>query len=107
MTLEAIHAAIPHRAPMLLVDEIIEQSEDRIVCQKTFRSDEYFVQGHYPEFPVVPGVILCESAMQTGAILLSKLVDADAGGVPVATRMNNVKFRRMIRPGDSIQILFG
>jgi len=104
MTLDAIHAAIPHRAPMLLVDEIIEQGEDRIVCQKTFRSEEYFVQGHYPEFPVVPGVILCESAMQTGAILLSKLVDADAGGVPVATRMNNVKFRRMIRPGDSILI---
>ena len=48
MTLDRIHAAIPHRKPMLLVDEIVEQSEDRIVCRKTFHEDEFFFQGHYP-----------------------------------------------------------
>ena len=53
MTREAIHAAIPHRGPMLLVDEIVEQSEGRIVCRKTFRADEFFFQGHYPDFPIV------------------------------------------------------
>ena len=98
-----IEAAIPHRAPMLLVDEILEQDEKEILCRKSFREDEYFFQGHYPGHPIVPGVILCESAMQAGAILLAPLVE-EAAGVPVATRMNDVKFRRMVRPGDSIQM---
>src|SRR5687767_11041488 len=99
----AIQAAIPHRPPMLLVDRIIEQHDRRIVCAKTFRPDEFFFQGHYPGFPIVPGVILCESAMQAGAILLAQFVQAGQG-VPVATRLNEVKFKKMIRPGDTIQI---
>jgi 3-hydroxyacyl-[acyl-carrier-protein] dehydratase len=99
----AILAAIPHRPPMLLVERIVERSEDRIVCEKTFRPDEFFVQGHYPGQPIVPGVILCESAMQSGAVLLSDKADASAG-VPVATRINEVKFKRMVRPGDTIRI---
>lgn len=100
MSLEAIQAAIPHRPPMLLVEEIVERGENRIVCRKTFRPDEYFFQGHYPEYPLVPGVILCEAAMQAGAVLLSGTVPA--GGIPVATRMSDVKFKRMIHPGDSV-----
>jgi 3-hydroxyacyl-[acyl-carrier-protein] dehydratase len=99
----AILAAIPHRPPMLLVERILERSDDRIVCEKTFTSDEFFVQGHYPGQPIVPGVILCESAMQSGAVLLSDKADASAG-VPVATRINEVKFKRMVRPGDTIRI---
>lgn len=99
----AIEQAIPHRGPMLLVDEVVEQSEDRILCRKTFRSDEYFFQGHYPEYPLVPGVILCEATMQAGAILLSKFV-VDGEGVPVATRLNDVKFKKMVRPGDTIEM---
>ena len=102
-SLEQIKAAIPHRPPMLLVDEIVSLDENSIACRKTFREDEYFFQGHYPEHPLVPGVILCECAAQTGAILLSKLVSAD-DGVPVLTRMNDVKFKTMVRPGDSIDI---
>jgi 3-hydroxyacyl-[acyl-carrier-protein] dehydratase len=103
MSLEAIHAAIPHRAPMLLVDEIVEQNGDRIVCRKTFRDDEFFFQGHYPGFPIVPGVILCECAMQAGAVLLSKLLQ-EGEGVPVATRLNDVKLKKMVRPGDVIDV---
>jgi 3-hydroxyacyl-[acyl-carrier-protein] dehydratase len=103
MTLERIHAAIPHRAPMLLVDEIVEQGDDRIVCRKTILENEYFVQGHYPDFAVVPGIILCEFGMQAGAILLASHLDAGTEGVPVATRLNNVRFRKMIRPGDTIE----
>ena len=88
---------------MLLVDEIVERTDDRIVCRKTFREEEFYFQGHYPGFPLVPGVILCESAMQAGAILLSKFV-TEASGVPVATRMNEVKFKSMVRPGDTIEL---
>ena len=103
MNREAIQAAIPHRPPMLLVDEIVQQSEDRIVCRKTFQADEFFFQGHYPGNPIVPGVILCESAMQAGGILLSKMMQ-DGKGVPVATRLNDVKLKKMIEPGDTIQM---
>lgn len=104
MTLEKIQAAIPHRPPMLLVDEIVEQTDDHILCRKTFRPDEYFFQGHYPDFPLVPGVILCESAMQAGAILLSAQISEEGNGVPVATRLNDVKFKNMVRPNDTIEM---
>jgi len=102
MSREQILAAIPHRPPMLLLDEIVEWEQERILCKKTFRSDEWFFQGHYPDFPIVPGVLLCEAAMQAGAVLLSKHVTGD--GVPVAGRLNDVKFKRMIRPGDTVLI---
>ena len=99
-----VAAAIPHRPPFLFVDEIVRQSESEIVCRKRFGTDEYFFQGHFPEFPLVPGVVLCEAAMQAGAILLSEKAAAKAGGVPVATRLNNVRFKQMVRPGDTVEI---
>jgi 3-hydroxyacyl-[acyl-carrier-protein] dehydratase len=99
---EQILGATLHRPPMLLLDEVVEWEHERIVCKKTFQSDEWFFQGHYPNFPIVPGVILCEAAMQAGAVLLSKHPKGD--GVPVAGRLNDVKFKRMIRPGDTILI---
>lgn len=102
-TLAKIHAAIPHRAPMLLVDEIVSQDKTSIVCRKSFDADEYFFQGHYPEHPLVPGVILCESAVQSGAVLLSQITSG-LEGVPVLTRMNDVKFKKMVHPGDSIEM---
>src|SRR5262249_60237545 len=70
MSREQILSAIPHRPPMLLLDEIIEWEHERIVCKKTFQQAEWFFQGHYPDFPLVPGVLLCEAAMQAGAVLL-------------------------------------
>jgi len=103
MTREAIEAAIPHRPPMLLVDEIVRRDEQSIVCRKTFRDDEFFFQGHYPGYPLVPGVILCEAAMQAGAILLAEFMQPGEG-VPVATRLNDVKFKRMVRPGETIEM---
>ena len=103
MSIEDIYKAIPHREPFLLVDEIVEQDENRIVCRKTFSGDEFWYAGHYPEFPLTPGVLLCEAAMQAGAILLSQHV-GESDGVPVATRANNVRFKKMVRPGDTIEI---
>ena len=104
MSLDRIHAAIPHREPFLLVDEIVEQEEGRIVCRKHFSGQEFFYAGHYPQFPLTPGVLLCEAAMQAGAILLSRFVEPGSTGVPVATRMNDVRFKQMVRPGDTIDI---
>ena len=102
MTLNAIQAAIPHRDPFLLVDEIVEQEDNRIVCLKKLTGDEFWFRGHYPDFPLMPGVLLCEAAMQAGAVLL---VDhADGVGVPVATRMRDVRFKRMVRPGETITL---
>ncbi len=102
-TLERIHASIPHRAPMLLVDEIVSQDDASIVCRKTFRPDEYFFQGHYPDHPLTPGVILCECAVQSGAILLSEIIST-GDSVPVLTRMSDVKFKKMVHPGDTIEM---
>lgn len=103
LSLEAIHAAIPHRAPMLLVDEIVSREDDSIICRKSFRAEEYFFQGHYPDQPIVPGVILCEATVQSGAILLSSKMK-EQSGVPVLTRMSDVKFKNMVRPGDVIEM---
>ena len=116
--------AIPHRPPFLYVDTIVERKEDGIVCRKTFEPDEYFFAGHYPDFPLVPGVILCEAAMQAAAVFLSEKLKggnevseanevplshnsqfaARNSGFPVATRINDVKFKKMVRPGDTIEI---
>ena len=102
MSLIPIQAAIPHRDPFLLIDKIVEQEENRIVCQKELSGDEFWFRGHYPDFPLMPGVLLCESAMQAGAVLLSTYADGE--GVPVATRLRDVRFKRMVRPGETITL---
>ena len=102
MTTKEILDAIPHRKPMLLVDEIVEKDENRIICRKTFNEDEFFFQGHYPDFAITPGVILCECAVQAGAVLISDLAK-NIEGVPVLTRLNDVRFKNMVRPGDTIE----
>ena len=107
MTREQILAAIPHRPPMLLLDEITESGNDTIVCGRTFSGEEFFFQGHFPDAPIVPGVILCEMALQAGALLLARHYQdgrAEEGELPLATRLNNVKFKRMVRPGDTVQV---
>ena len=106
MSRQQIYDAIPHREPFLLVDEIVSWIDSRIECRKVFTGEEEFFAGHYPGYPLVPGVLLCEAAMQCGAILLSRhLADADADGkVPVVTRISDVRFKRMVRPGETIRM---
>ena len=104
MTAAEIERAIPHRLPMRLVDDVVFRDEARIVCQKTFHRDEFFFQGHFPDYPVVPGVIQCECCLQAGAILLRQHTGGGDGTIPVATRIDAAKFKRMVRPGDQIEI---
>ncbi|MDR1492619.1 MAG: beta-hydroxyacyl-ACP dehydratase [Planctomycetaceae bacterium] len=104
MSQQEIFDAIPHRDPFLFVDEIVQWNEREIVCKKTFTGNEFFFAGHYPHYPIAPGVLLCEAAMQAGAIFLSKYFKETHAptekGTPVVGRMNDVKFRQMVRPGD-------
>lgn len=88
----------------MLIDQIIEQEDARIVCQKKFTGEEFWYAGHYPEYPITPGVILCEASMQAGAVLLSQFAGEKPGAVPVATRANNVQFRDMVLPGSEVKI---
>lgn len=102
---EEICRLIPHREPFLWIDEVAEESEQRLIARKTIPRDLDVFRGHYPGQPVLPGVLLCEAALQAGAVLIARLGEpVPAGRVPVATRINNVKFRQMVRPGDIIEI---
>ena len=103
----AILGAIPHRPPFLFVDAIQSWTDEEIVCSYAFKETEFFFEGHYPGSPVVPGVILCESAMQAGAIFMTRHFsdeDRRAGKMPVVGRMNDVKFKQLVRPGDTIEL---
>src|SRR5215471_11796285 len=102
--LAKIYEAIPHRAPFLLVDEIVSQDDKRIICRKKFTGDEWFFLGHYPDQPIVPGVLLCEAALQAGAIFVAGIAKQAGPGVPVVTRINDVRFKQLVRPGDTIEI---
>lgn len=102
--MEEILNAIPHRPPFLFVDRIVELSENRIKTSKEIRFDEPALAGHYPGQPIMPGALICESIFQTGAILLSKMAGGIDGGVPVLTRINNAKFKSIVRPGSVLEI---
>jgi 3-hydroxyacyl-[acyl-carrier-protein] dehydratase len=104
MSQEEIYAAIPHRPPFLLIDEVVQREPERIVCRKTFRPDEWYFAGHYPGHPITPGVLLCEAAMQAGAVLLAEAVPDLSEGLPVAARMRDVRFKRIVRPGETVDI---
>ncbi len=104
MSREQIMQAIPHREPFLMVDQVVSLSDSYVVCEKTFTGEEFFFAGHYPDYPVVPGVLLCEAAMQAGAVLLSRHLPNDGQKIPVVTRIYDVRFRRMIRPGQKIRV---
>lgn len=101
---EQIESMIPHRSVMRLLDEIVELTPSSIHARKTFSADDFFVQGHFPGHPIVPGVIQCECCLQAGAVLLSEHTPEEGDFVPVATRMDSVKFKNMVRPGDTVDI---
>lgn len=106
MNLDEIKSLIPHRDPFLWIDEVVQWDGNSLHARKTLAEDTPLFQGHYPGFPLLPGVIQCEMALQASAILVSKLIPQEELGnrMPMATRMNDVKFRKIVRPGDTVDI---
>ena len=104
MNRNEIEDLIPHRDPFLWIDEVIEIGENRIVARKQINDDLDVFRGHYPHYPILPGVLQLEAAFQAGAILIAKTQQMADGQVPVVTRVNNTKFRNMVRPGDVLDI---
>jgi beta-hydroxyacyl-ACP dehydratase FabZ len=97
---------IPHRYPFLLVDRIIEiHGSEKIVGIKNVSFNENFFQGHFPNRPVMPGVLICEAMAQVGAIFAHNARGGrDDNKVFVLTGLDNVKFKRPVEPGDQLRM---
>lgn len=104
--LKPVKEVIPHREPFLFLDEVLDLTETKIVGKRLVRGDEPQFLGHYPGQPVMPGVLLCEAVLQAGAYLMATKIGYVVGqaGVPVVSRLNNVKFKRMVKPGDVLEL---
>lgn len=106
--LDAVKALIPHRPPFLFIDEIVAETPEGVTTKRTWRAEENFYEGHYPGAPITPGVLLCEAVFQTGALYMARLAQAagaaPGSGVPLLSKINDVRFRTPIYPGDTILI---
>ncbi|MEY2734474.1 MAG: hypothetical protein RL340_1533 [Gemmatimonadota bacterium] len=103
--IEEIMQILPHRYPFLLVDRIVEMEEKtRVVGIKNVTINEPFFQGHFPGHPIMPGVLIVEAMAQVGGVLLMGTVDDPGSKVVYFMSMDNVKFRRPVKPGDQLRI---
>lgn len=102
MDINRIKELLPHRYPFLLVDKIIEIGGDRIVGVKNVTVNEPFFQGHFPQEPVMPGVLLVEAMAQTGGLLVLNSVDEPERYSTYFMKIDGVKFRQMVVPGDTL-----
>ncbi len=99
-----IRDILPHRYPMLLVDRILEIEEDRIVGMKNVTANEPFFMGHFPEYPVMPGVLIVEAMAQVGGVLVLKTVPDRKSKLVLFASIEEAKFRRPVLPGDTLII---
>ena len=102
---EQILGLLPHRYPFLLIDRVLELTEDKVVALKNVTFNEPYFQGHFPGVPVMPGVLQVEAMAQAGGILASKSVQFDATThVMLFMAIDAVKFRKAVTPGDQLRI---
>ena len=99
---EEIEAILPHREPFLLIDEVLElEPGERVVARKTVREDEWYLAGHFPGRPVMPGVLIVEGMAQTGAAaVLSQ--EENRGRLALFAGIADVRFKRIVEPGDEL-----
>lgn len=104
MNKEQIKEILPHRDPFLLVDEVVELVvKEKCVGIKYVNKDEYYFKGHFPNYPVMPGVLILETMAQVGAIALLSIPEFK-GKIGFFTGANNVKWRKQVVPGDTLKV---
>jgi 3-hydroxyacyl-[acyl-carrier-protein] dehydratase len=105
MDIDEIKRIIPHRYPFLLVDRVVDCDMDsRIVGLKNVTTNEPFFQGHFPEYPIMPGVLIIEALAQVACILALKILKKEGHGSVFFTGIDGAKFRQPVRPGDQLQL---
>ncbi|MCH8932768.1 MAG: 3-hydroxyacyl-ACP dehydratase FabZ [Nitrospinae bacterium] len=105
LDINEIKKLIPHRYPFLLVDKIIEcDDESRIVGIKSVTMNEPFFQGHFPEYPIMPGVLIVEAMAQVACILGMRILKREGRSSVFFTGIDKVKFRKPVVPGDVLRL---
>jgi 3-hydroxyacyl-[acyl-carrier-protein] dehydratase len=103
MNQEDIKGIIPHREPFILVDEVLEKDDTHIIALKHVRADEDYFRGHFPDMPVMPGVLIVEAMAQAGAIVaLAK--PENQGKIAFFAGIDKVRFKRSVFPGDTLRL---
>lgn len=104
LDIKQIQETIPHRYPFLLIDEITEIEEGkRVVGKKNVTINEPFFQGHFPDYPVMPGVLIVEALAQTGAVVMLKK-EENAGKIGFLAGIDKCRFKRQVKPGDQLKL---
>jgi len=97
-----IEAILPHREPFLLIDEVLElEPGERVVARKTVRPDEWYLAGHFPGRPIMPGVLIVEAMAQTGAVAVLTQ-EENRGRLALFAGIDDVRFKRIVEPGDEL-----
>jgi len=104
LDIQAIRDILPHRYPMLLVDRIEELEAERIVGIKNVTVNEPFFAGHFPDFPVMPGVLIIEAMAQVAGVLVLSTIPDRATKLVLLASVDEAKFRKPVRPGDQLRI---
>jgi beta-hydroxyacyl-ACP dehydratase FabZ len=99
-----IRDILPHRYPFLLVDKIVEMEPDRVVAIKNVTANEQFFTGHFPEYPVMPGVLIIEAMAQAAGVLVLSSVENRHSKLVLFASIEEAKFRRQVLPGDTLRI---